>query len=202
MAEVGNKGRPLRGEKKRQYLSQARQLFAEFGYRTTSFEQIAEAVGVSRSVLVKSFRDKPAFLKAVGDEWMEGLFLEPPPEALPPSDVLASLQSFTERFLSSLRKDQKTARILLAGLADPIEGEESAILHALFQSVANRLLPVFQEGQRAGVIRRGIDARQAAADWLRFLLGAALLPFAKIQEREAPMQMVETLLHGVFKTDV
>jgi len=197
-----SEGRPIRGQKRRYYLDQARQLFARFGYSATSFEQIADAAGVSRSVLVKSFRDKAAFLQAIGAEWLEALFPPPSPDDSPTRDVLALLPAITERFLDSVGKNQQTARIVLTGLAEQIDEEESAILAGILNAMVDRLLPILQEGQQAGVIRRGIDAREMAGDWLRFMLGSALLPPGAPKEGEAQASIIETLLHGVLKTDV
>jgi AcrR family transcriptional regulator len=198
----GNKVRAVRGEKKRFYLHQARRLFAEFGYSATSFEQIADASGVTRSVLVRSFRDKAAFLRGIGDDWLEALFPPPDPDDAIRLDVIAQLLAMTERFLAILQKDQQTARILLSGLAERVEEEESTILQAILQAAIDRFVPLFQEGQQSGVIRRGIDARLMASDWLRFLLGAALMPPTEAKEGETQPSFVETLLHGVLKTDV
>lgn len=196
------KKRPIRGEKKRQYLEHARKLFSQFGYAATSFEQIADSAGVTRAVLVKSFHDKTVFLRAIGDDWLEFLFPPTPAEDSTPADVITRLQSLTERFLQSLRKDQQTARIVLAGLAEHVEEEESGILRGILESATDRLAPIIHEGQQAGVIRRGLDARQMAADWLRFMLGAALLPPTETKVGETHPSIIETLLHGVLKTDV
>jgi AcrR family transcriptional regulator len=196
------KGRPVRGQKRRSYLDQARQLFARFGYAATSFEQIADAAGVSRAVLVKSFRDKAAFLQAIGDDWLEALFPPDTPHDAQARDVLALLQAITERFLDSVARDHQTARIVLTGLAEQVDEEESAILAGILGAIVDRLLPILQEGQQAGVIRRGNDAREMAGDWLRFMLGSALLPPTEPKEGELQLSMIETLLHGVMKTDV
>jgi AcrR family transcriptional regulator len=199
---TANKVRPVRGEKKRFYLEQAKHLFAEFGYAATSFEQIADAAGVTRSVLVKSYRDKPAFLRAIGDAWLESIFPSDTADDQVGLEIVARLQATSERMLKSLRSDYHTARILLTGLAERIEEEEAVILLGVLDLAVDRLMPLFLEGQQAGVIRRGIDARQMASDCLRFILGAALLPPAEVKEGESPASIVETLLHGVLKTDV
>jgi AcrR family transcriptional regulator len=183
------------------YLGRAKQLFATFGYAATTFDQIVEAAGVTRSVLVKSFRDKSAFLRAIGEDWIAALFPinvdgEPAPE------VVQHLQAFTERFLRVMNDDRQTAGILLTGLAEPADPEEAAIVRDVLNTAVERLLPVVQEGQQAGVIRRDLDPLQTAGDWMRFLLGAALLPPPEPKEGEAQPPIAETLLHGVLKTDV
>ncbi|MCE9532422.1 MAG: TetR/AcrR family transcriptional regulator [Planctomycetes bacterium] len=188
-------------QKKKQYLDCARRLFAEFSYPAVGFDQIAESAGVSRSVLAKSFKDKPAFLRAIGEVWLESLFAT---ETLDPaaSHIVNRLLSFTERFLDAMRSDQPTAQIILAGLAEPIQEEESIILQSIVRSAIDRLLPIILDGQNAGEIRRGIDPRETAADWMRFLLGSALLPRMVPHEGDPPTQIIETMLHGLLKTDV
>ncbi len=188
---ANRKTRP-RGAKKRHYFDCARKLFCQFSYAATSLEQIAEAAGVTRSVLARSFPTKAAFLQAVGDDWLEMLY---PSELADdyPSDVIARLQGLTERFLAVFRNDPATAEIILSGLAEPIEEEESTILHAILNQAVEKMLPIIVEGQQAGVIRRGIDPQQTAADWMRFLLGAALLPLSEPKEGDAPTQIIENV---------
>lgn len=199
---VDKKSSAQRGDKKRQFLDCARHLFAEFGYASVSLEQIAEKSGVSRAVLTRSFKNKAVCLEAIGMAWLESLF--PADEVVDhsPINVVNQLLSFSDRFLCSLREDPETARIILTGLAEEIEDEERIILQAVLQAVIERLLPVILDGQQSGVIRRDIDPRQTAGDWLRFFLGAALLPLAEPKAGDVPTIMVETLLHGVVKTDV
>ena len=191
-----------RGVKKRHYLDCARKLFCQFSYTATSFDQIAHAAGVTRSVLARFFPTKAAFLRAVGDDWLETLFPSELPEEHEPADAIGRLHGLTERFLAVLRYDPATAEIILSSLAEPIEEEESTILHAILAQAVEKMLPIIIEGQQAGVIRRDLDTQQTAADWMRFLLGAALLPLSEPKEGESPTQRIETLLHGVMKTDV
>jgi AcrR family transcriptional regulator len=196
------KVRAARGAKKQQYLDAARNLFAEFGYSTVSFEQISESTGISRAVLARSFRDKLAFLQAIAEEWLNLLFPEETVADATPIDVVNRLLSFSKLFLATVKKEQPTARIILSGLAEPSAIEESAIIDTTLHAVISRLVPIVLEGQQSGVIRREIDPRQAVVDWLRFLFGAALLPGPEAAEGDLPTQIIETLLHGVLKTDV
>jgi AcrR family transcriptional regulator len=196
------KTRAARGAIKQRYLDAARNLFAEFGYSTVSFEQISESSGVSRAVLARSFRDKPAFLRAIAEEWLNSLFPEEIVADATPIDVVNRLLSFSKLFLGAVKKEEPAARIILSGLAEPSAIEESAIIDTTLQAAINRLVPIVLEGQQSGVIRREIDSRQAVIDWLRFLFGAALLPSPEAAEGDLPTQIIETLLHGVLKTDV
>ncbi len=191
-----------RGEKKRFFLDCARHLFAEFGYAAVSFDQIADCAGVTRAAVLKLFPDKSAFLKAIGEEWLDVLFPAITGVEQSPIDVVNQLLEFSNRFLASLRSDQLTTRIILTGLVERIEEEESTILHVILESVVERLLPIIARSQQSGVLRRDIDPRQTACDWIRFSLGAALLPFPEPKEGDVPTLMIETLLHGVLKTDV
>lgn len=199
---AGSQARAARGERKRTYLDRAKALFAQFGYAGTTYEQIVEAAGVSRSVLAKSYPDKPDFLRAVGEDWLNAIF--PPAETDGPlgGDVVGRLQDFTERFLTVMSTDRHAASIVLAGLAEPGDPEESAIVHQFVRAAVDRLAPIVQEGQQAAVIRRDLAPFQTAADWMRFLLGAALLPPLESEQGDPYPHIIETLLHGVLKTDV
>jgi AcrR family transcriptional regulator len=195
-------GRPRRGDKKRHLLDVACQLFAQFGYASVGFEQIAESAGVTRAALARSFPDKPALLRAIGAEWLAPLF---PVESAPEDSPIVAvnrLLDFSKRFVASLRANQPTARVILTGLTEPAEEEETAIVRGVLLAAVERLAPIIQEGQQSGVVRRGLGPAQAAGDWVRLLLGAVLLPGPEPTEGDLPTQLIETLLHGVLKTDV
>ena len=189
-------------DKKRQFRDVACELFAQFGYSSVGLDQIAERAGVSRAVLARSYRTKARLLRGIGDDWLASLFPDEVAAEELPIVVVNRLQAFSERTLASLRRDCPTARIILTGLAEPADEEESAIVHAMLGVAAERLTPIIHEGQQAGVIRRSLDSRQTAEDWLRFLLGAALMPLAEAAEGALPTRLIDTILHGVLKTDV
>ena len=151
---------------------------------------------------LKSFPDKSAFLRAIGDEWLTVLFPEEGRRRAFSDRCRQSVAAFSELLIGTLKKEEPTARIILSGLAEPSDEEESTIIHATLQTAIEKLVPIVLEGQQSGVIRREIDARQAVIDWMRFLLGAALLPHPDDKEGDLPTRIIETLLHGVLKTDV
>jgi len=196
------KPRAGRGEKRLHYVDCARHLFADFGYASVSIDQVAEKAGISRATLVRMFPDKTDLLRAIGIRWLDTLF--PKEEAVEhtPIDVVNRLLGFTERFSASRRDDPATARIIVSGLAEEVEDEEAVILGEILEDAIDRLQPIIIEGQQSGVIRRDIDSRQSSADFLRFFLGSALLPFAELKEGDIPTLAIETLLHGLLKTDV
>jgi AcrR family transcriptional regulator len=192
-----------RVDRKSIYLQSARALFAQFGYSAVSIEQIADHADVSRSTLTRCFRQKADFLKAIADHWLASLFpVEEADGEQSPIYVVNRLLGFANRFQATLRDDSDTARIVLSGLAEKVEEEEIAILQAALSEAVDRMAPAIVDGQQSGVIRRDIDPNQAAADWMRFFLGAALLPLPDLADGDVPTAMIETLLHGVLKTDV
>jgi len=196
------KSRAGRGATRRFFIDCARPLFADFGYASVSIEQIAEKAGVPRSKLTRAFADKADLLRAIGEEWLAGLFPETAAPDHTPIDVVNQLLGFSDRFARFLKVDTATARIIISGLAENVEDEEAVILHELLEQAIERLQPIIVEGQQSGVIRRDIDPRQTAGDWLRFFLGAALLPLGEVKEGDINTLPIETLLHGVLKTDV
>src|SRR5262245_11721875 len=66
----GQKASPRlkKGERRRQLMAHARQLFASLGYPETTIEKVAEAAGVSPSVVTRHFPARLALLQGLVDE--------------------------------------------------------------------------------------------------------------------------------------
>jgi AcrR family transcriptional regulator len=204
----GRKATPSRlpkAERKLIIIEQARKLFAAHGYSHTSLESIADASGMIPSVLGKTFASKQALFTAVLQSW-PGWIVQPvgstgPVHLVP--DLVAVLTGFADRFLQAARQNADLFNLLTHALLTPEEPEEQQAAQSCLHHAMKPLIELLQAGQQAGIFRRVPDTRMAAEDCLRFLLGSALFPIARVKKNdESGIAVLETLLHGILKMDV
>lgn len=98
-------------ESRRLLIDAATELFAERGFRRTTFEDIAERSGISRGSIPWHFGNKNGLLEAVVDELAAGLFT-----ALPRSAGLSGGLDYAREFTG-----RPSTRLLITLLADAIE---------------------------------------------------------------------------------
>jgi AcrR family transcriptional regulator len=205
-AEANGTTPPAKGERRRKLLACAKQLFATQGYTATSLEQIAAAVGLTPAQAARSFADRPAYLKAVIPDLLALAFPAAPNGAAgeAPPDALAQLHAAVDRLLLAARLE---LRVFLRVLAEPdLDAESAAVAEAGLAELIEALTKLTQEGQQAGVLRRSPDARTAAAEIFRALLGYVLVqPYFRPDPpptADAGTRALDGLLHGLLKTDV
>jgi AcrR family transcriptional regulator len=200
--------RPPKGERRRNLVARAKQLFAERGYEAVSLEDIAKAAGVSPAQLLRSFPDKPALLRAVAEDFHAAAFTPTPEEPDAPPDPLARLYRTVEQVLTAAGGPAGLEfRALLRVLAeadDQAPGVGEVLSEVLSESVSV-LAEVVKAGQQAGVFRRPLDPRAAGWELLRALMGYLLLrPLAGPipSPADTPGAFLDGFLHGIVKTDV
>ena len=98
-------------------------------------------------------------------------------------------------------------RVLLRVLSEPdLDAESAAVVQAGLTETVEALAKVTLDGQQAGVLRRSPDAKTAAAEIFRALLGYLLVqPYFRPDPpptADAATQALDGLLHGLLKTDV
>jgi AcrR family transcriptional regulator len=188
-----------KGERKRQLLGQARALIAAEGFVAATPERLAEAADVSPTLVGRHFPDQETLVRAV----VEGLRADtfPAPDAAP-ADPAGRLQSVLDGYLAAAREPTAGLRILLRGLVELADVDRRAELNAVLLEWTEPLIRLLQEGQQAGVFRR-LDSQVAAWELLQAVLGYALTgPRDVSTEDGEPAQPLDTLLHGLLKTDV
>jgi AcrR family transcriptional regulator len=188
-----------KGERKRQLLEQARALIAAEGFRAATPDRLAEAAGVVLSRVVRHFPDHDAIVRTVIDGLRADTF--PSPEVDAP-DPIGRLQSLLEGYLAAAREPSVGFHVLLRGLVELTDADRRAELNAILLECTEPLVRLLQAGQQAGVFRR-LDAQVAAWELLQAVLGYALTgPRDVTTEDGEATQPLDTLLHGLLKTDV
>jgi len=188
-----------KSERKRQLLAQARALIAAEGFRAATPGRLAESAGVSPTVVGRYFPDEEALIRAVLDGLRADTF--PTPEMSAP-DPVGRLQALLDGYFAAAREPTLGFRVLLRGLVELSDPDRRAELNAVLLECTEPLVRLLQAGQQAGVVRR-MDAQVAAWELLQAVLGYALTGPRDVPAEEGEAtQPLDTLLHGLLKTDV
>jgi TetR/AcrR family transcriptional regulator len=194
-----------KGERKRQLLAHAKQLFVSLGYHATTTEKIAAAAGVSEPVLYRHFDSKKALFLEVLDEVRRATLTRWHAETAGLTDPLAKLHAIADRYLGTTREHALEFRILHRALVETDDDEVAALLRGFYLESEELLAGVIAEGQQAGVFRRSLDPRVGAWELIRTALGYTLtLPLGVplYDEPDYLPRAIDCLLHCLLKTDV
>lgn len=105
--------------------------FARYGFRKTSMDDVAKAMGISRQALYKKFPSKEAVFRAVLDELIassaQGALAALRDEAAPVEDrILAAFDRWAGQYVDLLRVSPHSAEILDIASADMSEASRRA----------------------------------------------------------------------------
>jgi len=192
-------------ERRRQILTQAKNLFVSQGYTPVTLEEIADRVGITLTVLGKYFEDKKEiFLEvlkqvrmATLDQW-DGLIANS-------NDPIHQLHTVIESYLQSVRDHQVEFRILHRTL---MESQDKDILNQIREFYLHSeeiLVRIIQSGQQSGVFRRSVNARVGAWELIRSALGYTMtlpLDLPIYREPHYLSNATECLLQSLLKIDV
>lgn len=143
-------------------LDAAERLFAERGFARTTIKEIGRAAGVNSALLYYYFADKDRLYRAVLERLVGRLVARTSSRLEATGSPQARLQAFVAAQAEVLIANPNFPRLIVRELA------ESDAVHAVEQiqhiaATSFRLLcDLVREGQRAGVFRKGVDARFAA----------------------------------------
>jgi len=138
-------------------LDAAEQLFASQGFTATTIKQIGASAGLNPALIYYYFPDKLRLYHAVLDRRL-GAFARTAPARLPAGlPPLEGIRTIIAAQLEFLRSSPHLARLLARELADHDAAEARSIIQQLAAGPFRRLTELIREGQRAGLIRPGLD---------------------------------------------
>jgi AcrR family transcriptional regulator len=159
-ARKGRRG-PYAGAARRRasILDAAVKVFAEHGYSGGSLQKIADVVGMSQTSLLHYFPTKSALLLAVLERRDELAHVAPP--------AGAAGQAFPDSVVRQARVNEGLRGLIelytvLAGEAVTVGNPGRAYIAARLASLRDEFTEHFEELERAGRLRPGLDARAAA----------------------------------------
>jgi AcrR family transcriptional regulator len=197
--------RMRKADRKRQLLTQAKQLFVTLGYQNTTTEKIARAAGVSEPVLYRHFENKKALFLEVLQEIRAATLNRWHAETVHLNDPLAKLHRIADLYLGTTREHALEFRIMHRTLIDTDDEEIAAFLQSFYLDSEKLLARVISEGQQTGVFRRSLDPRVGAWEIIRTALGYTLtlsLGIPLYTEPDYIARAIDCLLHCLLKTDV
>lgn len=147
-------------ESRRLLVAAAAELFAEKGYRQTSFVGIADKAGISRGSIPWHFGNKLGLLEAVVDDQLEAVltrFAEPPGERN--GDPLDQIIDFVRR---------PETRLFITLLAEAVEGDSPIREHYA------RLHAALRKGVQASIPAAALPAGTTPEAFAIVLVGAVI----------------------------
>lgn len=204
---VGTKAsvRLKKGERRRQLLACARELFATLGYAETTWEKVAETVGVSQSILARHFPDRLALLQGVVDELRAQTLQKWQQEHATLTDPLVRLHALAEAYLAATRDHSASFRAMHRVLVEEPDADALSVLRGYYLDAETMLAAVIAEGQQSGVFRRSLGPRVGAWQLIRTALGYTMtkpLTVPLDAETDSVARAIDCLLHCLVKTDV
>ncbi|MEN7547717.1 TetR/AcrR family transcriptional regulator [Rapidithrix thailandica] len=174
----------IREKSKAKFLRTALELFANYGYHSTSISQIAKSAGVAKGSLYHYFESKEQLLEAVfmqGLNELDGLFEEIDMEAAP-EDKLTQLLDLS---ISSLQKEKHFWQLYFALITQMKLPE---VLRKRLQPVMNEMFTFFNIlFQELGAEEPESEAKLLAATFdgicLHYLMMGEEYPLEKVKEK-------------------
>ena len=144
------------GDRRRQLLDAALELFSQKGFGGATTKEIAAAAGVTEAIIFRHFPSKQALYTAVLDSKVEscehGEWLAEIQKHMDRNDDAGVLRTFAAAILTSYREDARFERILLFAA---LEGHEHGLAH--HRQFATPIFELFRDyiarRQREGALR-------------------------------------------------
>ncbi|MFZ1284203.1 MAG: TetR/AcrR family transcriptional regulator [Propionicimonas sp.] len=168
----GKKGYAKGRVKKREILSTAMTLFGEVGYRGTSLREVAARVGLTHTGVLHHYPTKEALLQAVlayrdevDAEWL----------GLGETTGVETLQ----RLLALVGRNAKRRHLVelfcvLAAESTPASHPSHDYFVSRYRTLIKELTVAFEEAGKAGKLRKGLDPRVAAQQFVAVMDGAQI----------------------------
>lgn len=154
-------------------LDAATRLFSENGYDGVSMRRIAEAAGVSKANIYHHFASKEALFFAIMRRSAQELtsLIENLAEGRGPFEN--RLQAFAGAHLEHLFDNAARVRLVLREAFSGDEQKSRTVVEQMLGGIVNRMIAIFDAGQRAGLLRDDLDPGLCAT----LLMGADLFYF-------------------------
>ncbi len=206
-ARISSKAATGRSAGEAAILEAAVKLFSEKGYDTVSMRGIAEEAGVSKANIYHHFDSKEALYRSIlcaSASQLAGLVSELAGSAGP---FEKRILDFATEHLSRLEGDALSSRVILREAFSGNDEHNKLLVDEVFGGIFERMVAIFEAGQRAGVLRNELDAALCAT----LLIGADVFFFqARGILRHLPQagfasdlprfsaQMVDVMLNGML----
>jgi len=188
-------------------LDSAVHLFSVHGYDGVSMRRIAEAAGVSKANIYHHFASKEALYFAIMRRSAKELAFLIENLAEGKGTFTQRLQVFANAHLEHLFENTERVRLVLREAFSGDEEKVRAVVEQMLGGIVNRMIAIFEAGQRAGLLRPDLDPGLCAT----LLMGSDLFYFQAHgllrqipeagfvrQPSQYSKQMIDVLLHGML----
>ncbi len=159
-----------------QILEAAALRFAELGFGDTRLEDLGEDVGIGRSAILYHFKDKQLLYRAVLDQIFGGLLGELRAALTATGTLAERLEAAVCAFVDYMGRHPTAARTAMRESVNP-DPRLRAEIQAQARPFLSLLEAIFEEGERAGVVRpRRSDPRH----YVSIVAGATLFYVAAL----------------------
>jgi len=182
-------------------------LFSVHGYDGVSMRRIAEAAGVSKANIYHHFDSKEALYFAIMRRSAAELSLLLENLAEGQGSFTQRLQVFASAHLEHLFDHSERVRLVLREAFSADEAKSRVVVEQMVGGLVNRMIAIFEAGQRAGLLRADLDPGLCAT----LLMGSDLFYFQahgllqQIPEAglvrnpgQYSKQMIDVLLNGML----
>jgi TetR/AcrR family transcriptional regulator, cholesterol catabolism regulator len=177
----------------------ARDLFAKQGYEATTVRHISDAADIAVGTVFTYFKDKSHLLVKLFEEELEITWQKVLTEE-PRVSLLENLLSVFTKLLEFYKKDD---RLSVSFLREVLTMDASQGWSLQLQNFIGHLASLVQQAQERGEVRRGVDLRQAAANFfalyyasLTAMLSSSLTVEVTVTQFLRPA--LELQLHGLL----
>ena len=188
-------------------LDAAVELFSVYGYDGVSMRRIAQAAGVSKANIYHHFTSKEALYFAIMRRSAEELTTLLENLAEGKGSFKQRLQAFAAAHLEHLFENAPRVRLVLREAFSGDEEKTRAVVEQMVGGVVNRMIAIFEAGQRAGLLRPELDPGLCAhllmgADLFYFQAHGLLQQIPEASFAQHPgrysKQMIDVLLNGML----
>lgn len=192
--------RPPIADKRKAILRAATEVFARNGYFNSKVADIARAAGVADGTVYLYFKSKEEILHSIFDASMESAISEGRRQLEQTSDPRERLRRIAHLHLERLGADRDLAVVFQVELRSSTKFMEEFSAAAGFAQYLNLIRTTIEEGQRARVFRRELNAKvvskilfgaldEMATNWILSRRRYKLAPMAD--------QVLDIFLNGV-----
>ena len=157
----------------RAILDAAVRLFSENGYDGVSMRQIAEEAAVSKANIYHHFASKEALYLAILQGSAQHLSEIVEALAEGKGDFEERLRKFANAHLEHLFANETTLRLMIREAFSGDEKKSRLVAEQVIGGIFNRIVSIFQAGQKSGLLRADLDPGLCAT----LLMGSNLFFF-------------------------
>lgn len=188
-------------------LDTAVRLFSENGFDGVSMRTVAREAGVSKSNIYHHFESKEALYLAIMQSSAESLSEMVENLAEGKGDFEQRLRKFARSHLAHLFENVMTVRLVLREMFSSDSKWQKVMVEQFVGGIFERLISIFENGQKTGLLRPGVDPGLCAM----LILGVDLFYFQSYEMKKYPPldkyahteeqfsdEMMDIVLHGML----